>query len=416
MNAKNTKTVGNLISASFGQLHAFWNASTGFPAYNPGRDDSESWGTPTTAIPMGMASGFDLSKGALVAIDVATAKRVFAELAENETDEATKELYLAIANDPVAVAMAQREARIKELLASGEETTKYVVSNPAKPDEDLTIEVTNRQVADAIALFAKVEPTHFVVCGQRRSYAAGHTLALAEKQHEVKPTDYEWFAKIIEPGSLAELHDTILQENQSHDKQGYSLVGLTRNAIKLLDERPRLGETDLGRLLGAVDQRSATDGKVTKSYRGLRQTLSRLARLALAFPELHLAERIGMDAEFYKSGAKEGRVKYVKGGYIPVAKLNKEDVASLLGERKEATPVVAALMPNYEKGVQATLAVVEKYVKTVIDGEKPRGGVTSAEIKGWQSVARITNATPKLGDVFKALLAGDVEWFDNLGK
>jgi hypothetical protein len=411
-------TQKKLQHLSLGQFHALWDDKRNVPFHNPGRDDKESWGSPHMSIPQDMASGYDMSKGVMVSLPIERAAKLFG------------------LKNPQKTVELQRQARIALLRQRATATNTYRVSNPEKPDEDIDLVITDGEVADFLEAVLEEKCTDIIVCGQRRTYAAPYTLALFARLHagpvkkhlkKKEPTPNEVIAGAIELYkfdieqrdvlSVAELDDMILRENSQNSKLDYSEVGKLRNAILVLNQRPTIGETDLGHLLSLGDQ-FGPNGEKIKNNRGLRQKIWRWAKVGMKHPALKLAERIGMEPEKYPDNwspaSLAGTVKYVKGGYIPTKRLDKEDAQSLLGDKQEPTAIVTEIIGSNQGNVQATTEQVESYVERVMTGLKPAGSLTKGEVKAYLDHPKLSTVSVPVADVLKAIWSGNHAFFTGL--
>lgn len=388
-----------LVTATLGQLWAFWDFELNIPAYNPGREDKASWGTPEAQIPPDMFRGYDLKKGAMAAIPI------------KQVGELLK------IKDPVKEAMEQRKQRIEAWRNATGAVSFLFEEEDGKP---VSVDITYAQAASVLERYAKVKPEWAVMAGQRRFYALPFTIALREAKLPKEPEYTVALEALAYTGDSDALFSQLLYENRDNAKQGYSEVGMIRNAIRLLDRNYRLGEADIGRMLSLADHFDPVTKKPTTMKRGLRQKVFRAAKLALKHKSLDIGKRLDVDPEYIPAEhpTMAGKLKYVEGGYIPVAKLDKEDSWALLGKRKENTNSVLALTNDKsppEGGYDS--AIVEKWLESVITGSAPkRKGYSDKDAKALLDSARVTDSVAKVGDVLKALTSGDATFFNPIAE
>lgn len=409
-------TKSKIVELQPQDVFGFWNDENNTPLYNPGRDDEVSWDNPQATVPPDMVGGYDVSKGAVVAVAMKDAPKVFAALvkAAKDSGQSYPKFWEKIVKSktPGKLALEQRAALIKRLAENPDEKCDYLVSGETDDADDVSYSVTNKMVADTLSKVSNRQPAYFILCGQRRAYSLGWVLALREAMGIKNPLNYAYVADVRNAAEMTgqQIHEMVLRENAENAKAHYSDVGKLRNAIALRAEQPRIGETDMGRLLGL------SDGQ--KSLRGLRQKIHRWARLAVKFPELEISDRVGKPADVYPESnrAKAGQVKYVKGGSLPVRKLDKEDAAALLGDKEaKKQPTVAAIYGSVEDGEkrEATPAEIEKYFAAVVTGSKPPV-ISRKDMKAWRETGEIANHRCQVKEVLKAIEDNDFEFFEKL--
>jgi len=378
--AKTPEAVVGLQEASLGQIWAFADL-------NPGRDDPESWGIPEVQIPPDMSGGYDISKGAMVAhpfgyFDKATQKR----------------------------AMQERLARIAEWTEKGDEKIIYSVPNPTT-GEDMPASITYAEAAAKLAEVKDVPIIYWIVCGQRRTAASVHSVILADKRRG-SPAPFPFWVDVRPFVSWQDTHLMQLEENAENARLAYSDVGKFRNVCQLLDENPALGEAECARLVGLLGEVDLTTQKRKTNKRGLVQKIYRWATLNRHFA-LGLYQRVTADKVLVKHGPRKGFTAYVKGGYVPLAKLDKEDGQSLLGKKKEKgklspTPGVKAIL----QGKAPTKGHCEDYFEVVITGAKVKASVMGRkEIERLADDPTLMAVKTPVGTVLKAIVAGDTAFF-----
>jgi len=390
-------------TVSIGQLWAFWNVETKSPAYNPGRDDSDSWSSPLGQIPPDMANGYDMSKGTIITYTVNEISKLFAALNE----ENPCDLFAAIAEDPVAVAMLQREERIAEFRELGEKTLNF-----PKGESGDSETITYDQLADSLESVKGIKPTDFALCGQRRNYAAPGTVVLAQlRGHIDAPREYEFYATRREFTSIAVTHKMLADENAQNSKAGYSPCGLLRNAIIFLAEQPGITELDLGRQLGLSDRFDPISGKMTQANRGNRQKYHRWAMVASipANGGLKIFDRIKIKVATDDGG----KMLYSPNGGIPAGKLDKETAQVLLGRTKDGK-VPARYVPilGEKQDKPASPDQVEAVIKNLISGYKPPV-IDRKNMENWTLL--LGDVQVSLGDCLTAIIANDFAFFNELG-
>lgn len=381
--------------ATLWQLFAAFDFENMIPTHNPGRDDRESWGLPELQIPTEMYSGFDPSKGCLVAHPIE-----------------------AFGQKAVATALRQRKQRIKLLKDAGDAVFTYSFSAEGENDSkhDRKVEISCQTVAELLESNVNVEPLYWVVCGQRRTYAAVFTLALAAIEKGKEFADNYRF--LVDVRSFVNMNSTRkmqLEENCENARQGYSEVGLLRNAISTLQDFPGMGVTDLGRLLGLEDIKDA-GGNTTKSNYGARQKNHRWALLSTQHDSLCIYDRLNVEPVELKSGPRKGKLKYIAdSGHLPVKKLDKENAQSLLGQAKKPNGMIKELL-NMEEGEEprrATTKEMETHFAQVINGSKTAGSASlgKAALENMLNTPAIADKQARIGDVLKAIINGDNSFF-----
>ena len=389
---------------NLGQFWAFWDVERDTPAYNPGRDDKDSWQSPLGQIPPDMAGGYDMSQGTIITYDVHQVSALYEELNKAYPCE----LYEAIAADPVAVAMAQRQQRVECFLAIAEKTISY-----PKGEQGETDVLTMGQIADVYDHVLKVKPTDFAQCGQRRTYAAPGTIALALLQGGIENVrEYEFYATRRKFESVASTHDMLATENAQNSRATYSPCGLLRNAIDFLSEVPGISELDLGRKLGLADRFDSVANRTTTHNRGNRQKYHRWAMVS-SFPPNKPLDIYGRVAKTVSTDD-NGKLVYTPNGGIPAGKLDKETAQVLLGATKNGVVVPRYVPILGEKNESPASPVqVELVLKALISGHKPPV-IDRRNMESWNFL--LGHVTVNLGDVLTAIVKNDFAFFNNLDK
>lgn len=389
------------------------------PTFNPGRDRPESWGAPDQELVPHLWQGFRPDKGVLIVAPLSAALLHTMRADWQKQREALLEYYAAVENagaykiplPPLPDDEKKREAALAAEPLEFAQQRKFNAENPAKAVECATVTISGADVVSVLE--ALPEPEFIVLSGQRRASCALHVEALRRKLGV--PDLMQWGALVREAPThkagkknaidVEALSRMLVEDNASAGKLDYDAVAKATMAVEFLAKDPTLGETALGRLLGLDDQTNPVTGKKIVDYRGTRQKLFRFARVCRRFPELNLLERIAMPETVSVVGDKRV-VHYVPGGYVPLNKLGKEELACCLGDREKATKALPeTTAATYKEGTALTAEQVEEYIALAIAGSKPpRVAVNETELKAIAEDTLLCNKTATVGEVVKALL------------
>lgn len=438
---------------------AAWDLVNDRPLFNPGRDDAESWGSPERAIPPEMLGGYDVSKGAMIALEPAEFCRLFGIPLESFDEWCLEQKNARIAKFENMPADSKGEpAKVSFHVPNRDVDISKPMdySEGIQPSKDKPVDITYVEMAEFLKQGLTRKVKYIVVAGQRRSYAAPaisllHQIANATTDAEgnsVIPEPFVFGLVVRTAPTRADLHRMLLRENEQNSKQVYSEVGKAVNAIQFVKEYPLISENELGGLLSLNDIVDK-NGKVVPggNRRQHRQRFARLATLANHpnFVKCNILERIRIEPTVENGYLREEvdgnkitrTLVYTPNGYIPVSKLDKEDMANLLGHTKPTTKVRPIVKQIYDETYKAnppkdstgkelhpsewnyhhiaSPAEFERYVELLMsDKPKPKGAIDKPSMEKMLASVNVSCAYAQVGKVIKALLEGDEAFFSNL--